>query len=116
MPVRSRDAATRDRNGFVSVSMAPAGRDAACEDPHPDGGQRDRQPEREVAPEVPGRSPVDPLGQERALDAERLEGGQLSRSSPERGELAGPSIGCDKAQDHRVAGPTRRSVPWEHLL
>ena len=74
MPVRSRDAATRDRNGFVSVSMAPAGRDAACEDPHPDGGQRDRQPEREVAPEVPGRSPVDPLGQERALDAERLEG------------------------------------------
>ena len=45
------------------------------------GVQRDRQPEREVAPEVPGRSPVDPLGQERALDAERLEGGQLSRSS-----------------------------------
>ena len=35
---------------------------------------------------------------------------------PERGELAGPSIGCDKAQDHRVAGPTRRSVPWKHLL
>ena len=35
--------------------------------------------EREVAPEVPGRSPVDPLGQERALDAERLEGGHLLR-------------------------------------
>ena len=41
------------------------------------GVQRDRQPEREVAPEVPGRSPVDPLRQERALDAERLEGGHL---------------------------------------
>ncbi len=40
MPVRSSDAATRDRNGFVSVSMAPAGRDTACEDPHPDGGVR----------------------------------------------------------------------------
>ena len=35
--------------------------------------------ERKVAPEVPGRSPVDPLGQERALDAERLEGGHLLR-------------------------------------
>ena len=39
-PVRSRDASTRDSKCFVSVSMAPAGRDAACEDPHPDGGVR----------------------------------------------------------------------------
>ena len=43
------------------------------------GVKRDREPEREVAPEVPGRSPVDPLGQERVLDAERLEGGHLLR-------------------------------------
>ena len=43
------------------------------------GVKRDREPEREVAPEVPGRSPVDPPGQEPVLDAERLEGGHLLR-------------------------------------
>ena len=33
---------------------------------------RDRQPEREVAPALPGRSSVDPLAQESPFDAERL--------------------------------------------
>ncbi len=32
-PVRSKDASTRDSKCFVSVSMAPTGRDPACEDP-----------------------------------------------------------------------------------
>ena len=34
------------------------------------GVQRDGQPEREEAPEVPERPPIDPLGQDPVLDAE----------------------------------------------
>ena len=48
---------------------------------------RHREPEREVAPEVPGRSPVDPPGQEPVLDAERLEGGHLLRRGREPKQL-----------------------------
>ena len=51
------------------------------------GVKRDREPERAVAPEVPGRSPVDPPGQEPALDAERLEGGHLLRLGREPRQL-----------------------------
>ena len=51
------------------------------------GVKRDREPERGVAPEVPGRSPVDPPGQEPALDAERLEGGHLLRLGREPRQL-----------------------------
>ena len=43
------------------------------------GVQRDREPEREVAPGVPGRSPIDSPGQESAFDAERLERPDLLR-------------------------------------
>ena len=37
------------------------------------GLERDRQLGREMAPRAVGRSPVDPDGQDAALDAERLE-------------------------------------------
>ena len=43
------------------------------------GVQGDRQLHREVTPGVAGRSPVDPDGQDPALDAERLERADLLR-------------------------------------
>ena len=51
------------------------------------GVQRDRQLEREIAPDVPGGAPVGPEGQDPAFDAERLEPlepGQLRLLHPVR--------------------------------
>ena len=72
------------------------------------GVKRDGEPEREVAPEVPGRSPVDPPGQEPALDAERLEGGHTAPALFAREVTKGPRRSPGKSQlTHKIA----RSFP-----
>lgn len=43
------------------------------------GVEHDRHPNREAAPEIPGRPMVDPLAQDPALNAECLKGGHLLR-------------------------------------
>ena len=71
--------------------------------------------EREVAPEVPGRSPVDPLGQERALDAERLEGGHLLRlgREPRQAGMIKHIVEREQAphQHFRGGDPAAAAVP-----
>ena len=68
------------------------------------GVKRDREPEREVAPEVPGRSPVDPPGQEPALDAERLEGGHTAPALFAREVTKGPRRSPAKSRlTHKIA-------------
>ena len=79
------------------------------------GVQRDRHPAREVAPEVPGRSPVDPLGQERALDAELLEGGHLLRlgREPRQAGMIKHIVEREQAphQHFRGGDPAAAAVP-----
>ena len=79
------------------------------------GVKRDREPEREVASEVPGHSPVDPPGQELALDAERLEGGHLLRLGREPRQLGMIEHVVEREEathEHFLGGnPAPASVP-----